>query len=310
MADHRYKQLKVLGQGAFGQVLKVADIKRCPTYALKIFTGGERSKRDFEREVSAFLVISAKPNCDKFVVCLQDYGQLDASTYYVVTELMNGDLDDFSNVTDAKYRIRDPAAMLLFMLQCLLGLKSIAEAGMAHSDLKPANILYKVYGGKPVTDATFNDPSMIKQHVKFKIGDLGLSCTTATVAARGSELLKNASICAPAGTPMYMAPEMYRAFNDRTHSGTLWKYQKNDIWGMGQIFIAMMFGSNHIVDPRNILSQFNIRYPVFDSGSADYDAIINDTLHGMLLYKNSDRKSAAELAKTISDFLSSRVSIF
>ncbi len=311
MEESRYKPLKILGKGAFGEVYKVADTTKCPTYALKVFTD-DRGKRDFDREVQAFLLLSAKPHCNEFILCIQDYGKTAEGSYFILTELMNGDLVDFTSKSRGKYRITNPIAILLFMLQCLLSLKGIAEAGAAHSDIKPANILYKVSDNIKISGTIFNDPSIIRQFVRFKIGDLGLVCTDPRLKEQ-SIRLKDLRTCSPGGSTLYMAPDFYRALEQKLNISDIQFFQANDIWGMGQVFLAMLFGSRGILDPTKITSQTDIRLRTYTSGVPEYqsfDNSINEILTNMLVFDYRNRKTATELADAIDKFLGTKLGVY
>ena len=310
MSEHRYKAVAILGEGGFGKVYKVVDSSKCPTYALKQFVSTTDGKRDYEREVSATKLLSSSPDCYDFIVCIYDYGTIDDG-YFIVTELMNGDLSDFTS-NSGKYRITNPISLLLAFLQCLLGLERIHNAGMSHSDLKPANIMYKVSDSTYLSNASFNNPDTLRRHVKFKIGDLGLACTNNENKAMFDEL-RRVRMCYPGGTPSYMAPRFLQAFNNNEPVTDLKFFQANDIWGMGQVFLSMIVGRSRKLDPRHITKQEDIVIPIFSSGNPSwkgYDDAINTVLRSMLVYDYQQRKPVKKLTSTLNRFLQSNLNIY
>jgi len=310
-----YRILRELGAGAFGKVYAVEELESGTLLAMKIFSHTSQGKSDFEHEVNAYNILGVYPSCRKHVVCMYAYGIIpETGDLYIATELMSGDLtrftgweDDEGNVRSANYRLSDPLAILLFMRQALEGLRTIHESGMSHSDIKPPNILYTIPEDVFPSGAYFNDPENIKDKVIFKFGDPGLTCTGSLEKRSVPELMK-VQVCTPAGTTLYMAPQYFQLHIQKFYpplpeSQLLQFYQANDIWGLGQVFHAVIDGHGSIQTPDTIYSQADIIPVNFSSGQPVFDSAINKIINGMLVYDYGARPSATELYLYLNNFL-------
>jgi serine/threonine protein kinase len=221
---------------------------------------------------------------------------------------MSGDLSRFTSPCndDTHIRIENPLAILLLMLRTLKGLRNIHNRGMAHSDVKPANILYKIPPEIIDDAAYFNDPQNIIDTVVIKFGDPGLACTDpprAKLASTYSEL-QDVRTCIPGGTPYYMDPQFYRYFIEGLPVDDLEFFQKNDLWGVGKVFYEMVFDRpEDLPSPEKITSQADIPRFNYSSGFPELDEAINDILKVLLVYDWQRRPSASQLVGLLEDFV-------
>lgn len=264
------RSVKVLGEGAFGIVdLVVVDahangILLC--VRKKLLKRSEKNNSDPEMEVQ-FMKITA--GCEFVVQCWSSVEGL-----YDMTLLLEycpyGSLENMLNIaSDLRSRscgcwdfVKDRWLNLSrrsglkesearFYIGCIiLGVQSMHEKGLLHRDLKPANCL-------------------IAENRYIKVGDLGL---TKALGKEGKGYNK-------AGTPGYMAPEVY--YNQGKGKTPGYRYAA-DVWSLGIILWEMMDG----VPPRwSPLSWYwtTLHFPDHFSPS------LRSLLQGMLQKSPKDR---------------------
>ncbi len=340
-----YELLEPLASGTFGLVWRAYAQGSEKVVAIKFFKPGFGSKTSFDNEIHAYQVLSEYPSCDPFIVCMYDYNPDGApGLYFIVQELMAGDLVRFTTNTDKHARIKfsNSYSVAVFMIQCLEGLRHIHESGMAHSDIKPGNLLYSV--SKEFIDPVskeilypnkfFNDWTNIRDHTCFKFGDPGAVCTTseqkggkrhflrknllryAEAKSCGIEMegkytqgLKYIALCEFNGTANYIAPEFYK-----DHVPNIEFYQKNDVWGLGQTFRAVLHGVDKIVlvhgehfgvGYSKIASQLDIVPRTFEGTHSHVDNAINHVINdGMLRYDYKERADASKMLLVLNNALS------
>ncbi len=199
---------------------------------------------------------------------------------------------------------------------------------MAHLDIKPGNLLYSVSKEIINPNRFFNDWNNIRYHTCFKFGDPGFACTTSVQrgkrhrirksnlhyaksescgTAEGGDVpsLRYVALCEFRGSPNYVAPQFYEQQDNPPLSNNEF-YQKNDVWGLGQVFRAVLFGENSIVPVygedwlgyfySKIDSQSEIVPLFFNSTHSCVDKVINIVINdGMLRYDYVERADAIEM---------------
>ncbi|KAJ0122161.1 Protein kinase [Diaporthe amygdali] len=199
----RWARIKLIGSGAFGQVLRAVDVDTGRLIAVKIVKIRQNQHKEaffalLKREVEAIGRIE-----HPFVV---DYicsnHSINATEAQVVMGLMKGSLHSLLDAKEVPWHYINETAntMLTHMLQAL---DCVASMGIVHRDVKPENILY--------TYSPHNE-------LIFKLGDFGL-CNQAALAQ------------STAGTFLYMAPEILSAAQGQT--------PKADIWSLFMVLIWM-----------------------------------------------------------------------
>jgi serine/threonine-protein kinase len=185
MADHiisgKYKLLRLLGEGAAGNVWEAENVLVGRHVAIKILHASVASRPDMQQRFLAEARLSAKlahPN----VVDVYDLGRTDEGTPYIVMELLDG--ETLEKMLVRRHRLPSPVACEL-MLQVLGTLVAAHKLDIVHRDLKPANIML-VY---PRPDQPL-----------VKVLDFGVA---QGIQAEG--LAPEAGLIF--GTPEYMAPE-------------------------------------------------------------------------------------------------------
>ncbi len=194
----RYRVMGLLGRGGMGEVYRADDLVLGHPTALKFLPGSfasdpERVER-FRAEVRVARQVS-HPN-----VCrVYDIGEVDGHPFLSM-EFIDGD-----NLTSLLRRIgrlpQDTAAEMA--RQLCAGLAAAHDKGVLHRDLKPANV-------------------MIDGNGKVRLADFGLAA-----------LAGDASSDALAGTPAYMAPELFAHAPPTVAS---------DIYALGLVLYEMFTG--------------------------------------------------------------------
>jgi serine/threonine-protein kinase len=185
-----YRLVKLLGQGAMGEVWQAAHVMLTRAAAIKLIRpkvltafGEEEARRIlklFQREAQATAALT-----NPHTILIYDYGVTDDGAFYYVMELLNG--LDLQNLVE-EFGPQRPARAVHLLRQACYSLAEAHEAGLVHRDLKPANIYTCRYGG---------------EHDFVKVLDFGLVLDRRPTA----EELEEEGIV---GTPAIMAPEQMR----------------------------------------------------------------------------------------------------
>ena len=182
----RYEIVELIPGGGMGQVYRAFDPDLRREVALKIVRqeGGEdplRQRRLLEEAQAAGSL--NHPN----IVAVYDVG-IDAGRLFIVSEFIRGDnlAVDIERGAFASKRLLDQA------VQIAAGLRAAHDAGIAHRDLKPQNV-------------------MLTRDGRIKIIDFGLA--KVMEAATNASDHEAVTVTLPgmvAGTPLYMSPEQAR----------------------------------------------------------------------------------------------------
>ncbi|EGW33818.1 uncharacterized protein SPAPADRAFT_54102 [Spathaspora passalidarum NRRL Y-27907] len=209
----QYEKLELLGRGGTSKVYRVKSLSNNQIYAIKKVSNGqydEISLAGFKGEIDLLLKLK---HSDR-VVRLIDHAITEGSIYLVMER---GEID-LAQVLNNKLRSQTPFDLdfirfhSLEMLRCV---RAVHDAGIVHSDLKPANFLI-VKGILKIID--FGIANAVPDH-------------TVNVY-RESQI----------GTPNYMAPEALTEVNHSMPRNT-WRVGKpSDIWSIGCIIYQLIYG--------------------------------------------------------------------
>jgi eukaryotic-like serine/threonine-protein kinase len=173
VVDGRYRVLQRIGSGGMADVWLAEDTHLQRRVALKVLHARFAQDREFverfrrEAESAAGL---QHPN----VVSVFDRGQIDAGTYYIAMQYLEG--STLKELIDAGL---SPEAAVGLIRQVLEAARFAHRHGVVHRDLKPQNVIVDVDGKATVTD--------------FGIARAGVS-----------EITQAGSVM---GTPHYLSPE-------------------------------------------------------------------------------------------------------
>lgn len=184
----RYVLVKLLGQGAHGQVYLaedrlLADRAHRPLVAIKLLAGGHRSERARLRLMDE--AAKARRINHPNVVRVLDRGLSSAGEDFIVYEYVSGGtLDGALPDRETKGWERRTARLIA---QVARGVHAAHHAGLVHCDLKPGNVLI-ADDGSP------------------KVADFGVA---ARVVDPGEEVIRGTS-GGPLGNLAFIAPEQFR----------------------------------------------------------------------------------------------------
>lgn len=171
----RYKLLKNLGHGSFGEVWLANDVKMGKDVAIKIYIAlDDEGLEDFKIEIKNTYDLN-HPN----LIHANHYDDCDGRPYLVMPYCSNGSASNLPDVVDEKtvWRfIRDVASGLAYLHN--------RKEPVIHQDIKPANIL-------------------IDDSKNFLITDFGLSKALKNTMSQQSER------AVTGGTVAFMAPERF-----------------------------------------------------------------------------------------------------
>ncbi|KAJ8610386.1 hypothetical protein CTAYLR_003895 [Chrysophaeum taylorii] len=199
----RWQRGHMIGQGAFGRVYMALNLDTGELMAMKQLDTTAVSSRErsaLENEVSMMKGLR-HPNIVRYVGVESSTETLAIFLEYVPGGSLRSLLDRFGKLEEVVVR--------LYSRQILLGLEYLHSQGIAHRDIKAANILVS------------NDGSV-------KLADFGASkrITVESLHATGAR-----------GSPLWMAPEVIKESAPR---GQGWR--KADVWSLGATIIEMATG--------------------------------------------------------------------
>ncbi len=212
LLGNRYRILKLLGQGAMGQVYLAQHIHLGRKEAVKVLlpdvASDERFISRFRREARATNRLQ-HPN----IVSVYDFGQLEDGRFYLAMEYADGDSLDKILHREGPLPV---TRVLRVISQLALAVDHAHSRGVVHRDLKPSNLLLVEHRG---------------QEDVLKVLDFGIAkIICPEVIEDGIQLTCAGQVF---GTAEYMAPEHLRG--QPTDS-------RSDIYAVGCITFELLTG--------------------------------------------------------------------
>jgi eukaryotic-like serine/threonine-protein kinase len=178
----RFEIVAVQGRGQFGVVYRARDTQLGRMVAVKVMRlRGQRDRSVVETLFRAEAAAAARlqhPN----IVTLHDHGELDGAPYLIL-ELLDGESLRSRLERESRLPPRDALAIAIEVTHALVAAHA---AGVVHRDIKPGNVFLCSSG-------------------QTKVLDFGLAQLQADAGAAAP-----GASAAPAGTPRYMAPELFQ----------------------------------------------------------------------------------------------------
>ncbi|CAD8144519.1 unnamed protein product [Paramecium octaurelia] len=198
----KYKVLKLIGQGSFGQVFLLNKENSNLYFALKV----QKQMNEEEKKILSGLKGIKFKNLVNTIECLCNS---QTKEYFILMEYCEKSLEDVIhqeklNHQDARYIIK----------QIANGIRELHEKKIIHRDLKPENIL------------VFSFIDGENTQITYKICDFGLSST------------KQSSQTYKCGTSHYMAPEQIQGLSDKA----IGYNASVDIWALGAVIYELFSG--------------------------------------------------------------------
>ncbi|KAG7663965.1 MPS1 [[Candida] subhashii] len=210
----QYEKRDIIGTGGSSKVYGIRDLSNKRNYAMKKVSIDQYDKScadKFKEEISLLLKLQKSERIVKLIdFCMTE------NSIYLIMEKGDGDL---ASTLHHRSNMKNPPDMCFvkcYAREMLLCLKEVHDAGIVHSDLKPANFLL-VKG--------------ILKLIDFGIAD--------AVPDHTVNIYRESQI----GTPNYMAPETLTVNQPGVHTKDTWKVGKpSDIWSIGCIIYQMIYG--------------------------------------------------------------------
>lgn len=177
----RYSILERIGSGARGVVFKAFDNQLDRLVALKVLSTRAGHQAELLREAKALARLSHPNVLPVYEVGETEEGQVFLATEYVKGWTLRGWYDE---------EHRSEASIVDVMRQVALGVQTAHDEGLVHRDLKPANILLGEDG-------------------RVRVADFGLARFDPTALEPGRDIPLDGIATTTAGTPGYMAPELF-----------------------------------------------------------------------------------------------------
>lgn len=280
----KYHYVKFLGKGGFGETY-LYQANDNEQVAIKFIERKKKSNLKLIKEEIQILKSLATP-CHPNVLCFKDSGKV-GNYIYIITEYIKGfNLTDFMKPLRMNNTSIDPIMFLQIALGAITGLHHIHSKNMAHSDIKPDNIMFD--------DLTF----------QLKYIDVGLVCFSETCKIQGTiEFFP----------PVYLSKMLGRTGVKITTEIA----QSADIYALGLMFYKILM--NRSVYPFNFRDSngYNkadiLQYiefveskpikPKYKQSTKSINTKINNLVGTMLLPHYSKRPTASELIRPFTDIL-------
>lgn len=225
--NQRYQLLEGLGAGSFGEVFKGYDKEKNETVVIKRISKENVSHDKILEEVHALSTAQVACETSK-ILCFNNFKE-DSQYFYIITEYLGNyksGYDYYLSVIHDNTQLKD-SQMITMLSNLITGLSNIHTLGIAHRDVKPANIMYNI------------------DNMDIKYIDFGESCIDKTCVQEKY----------PVGTSAYAAPEI---FIKKVEPTNLSQWQKADYWSLGLTIVDLIGSKPNPKDPSKPLYFINI----------------------------------------------------
>lgn len=218
---------ETLGSGAFGTVSLVRDRHAGTTLVMKTIAKPADPRRYAAMQNAVLGEVDVRQHlrrvCQPYQLCFLGFYQ-NAEYWFIATEFLGGYMTLREYIREYAPAPADSAAI---MDELVRGLRQIHQAGVAHNDVTPANIML--------------DPEALPFRIKYI--DFGLACYRQVCS----------QIREKRGTPFYMAPEIVNATAQDLPFD--WQQlQRADIWSLGVVLAELInhdlrLGTREVLEP-------------------------------------------------------------
>ena len=272
-----FEVLQLLGEGAFGKVLKVSSLINHKIYAMKLLNlksneGDALNKEEKEEYFISEIELLQKLNHPNIVKYYKSFREEDI-LYIIMEYFDNGDLGDYIKVLQFDGNKNKKEEIWNIFYQCISGLNYLHSKDIVHRDIKPANIF------------------MTKNKI-IKIGDFGVSA----LVKEKKELLKKIRKLGytVVGSSGYMAPEILkqRKYNEKV-----------DIFSMGCVFYKICCLKDYLKEDKYIEGNELKTKIILNEIPTNYDTSLMNVIRLMVEQEPEKRAdSKTILAKILENY--------
>ena len=256
-----YTELDMLGDGAYGKVVKVRHRVNKVLRAMKIIDKNKLSLGSEEEEALINEINIVKSLDHPNIMKVYEFFNKD-NCLYIISELLSGG-ELLAKINENNYLSEDVSAFL--MKQIFSAVDFCHQKGIIHRDLKPENILIE------------SEEEANKEFFTIKIIDFGTS----------GKLKKGEMFNLNVGTPLYISPEV---LNNNYN-------EKCDIWSCGVIMYMMLSGQPPFKGENDEEIYQSIKKAKFNFDDEIWDGISSeakDLIKNLLKKDINERYSAKE----------------
>ena len=257
-----YDELDMLGDGAYGKVVKVRHKVNKVLRAMKIIDKNKLSLGSEEEEALINEINIVKSLDHPNIIKVYEFFNKD-NCLYIISELLSGG-ELLAKINENNYLNEDVSAFL--MKQIFSAVDFCHQEGIIHRDLKPENILIE------------SEEEANKEFFTVKIIDFGTS----------GKLKKGEMFNLNVGTPLYTSPEV---LNNNYN-------EKCDIWSCGVIMYMMLSGQPPFKGENDEEIYQSIKKAKYNFNDEIWDEISNEAkdLIKNLLNKDINNRYSAKQA--------------
>ena len=248
LQKHGYKDLKKLGEGAFGAVYSAVD-SRTPEVVVKVMSSEKKDPRNtlncHQNEITVLEALKEKTHCQD-TLCLMDSLVDGHYTFLIYTWIPDSiSLDKYVELykTDETYTLDFTPAFLLIAK----GLEILHKVKIVHNDIKPENIMLVVEQAYPPDQPP---PDQLAYFIDF-----GLACHPTG---------EKCPCFRDGGTPSYMAPELLKHAISYSVEWTFEMLKQCDVFSLGVVFYQLRHNMQFPVkDVASLIQEWEQRVPDF-----------------------------------------------
>jgi serine/threonine protein kinase len=257
----KYKRIKTIGKGAFGEAVLVKSLKDDNLYVSKEINLAGLSKKDRDATDNEIRILATvdHPNITKYIESIQE----DQALFIILEYADGGDLHDqikrqqLANLQEGQIPFPEMQIRNWFVQICL-AMQHLHSKKILHRDLKTRNVFLTKSG-------------------QVKLGDFGLSTVLKSTMAQANTLC---------GTPYYFSPELCR--NKPYNS-------KSDVWALGCILYEMCT-LRHAFDGKNMkMLMQKILKGVYPPISSSYSQDLANLIKLILVRDETKRPTVTQI---------------
>ena len=282
--SNNYKNIRILGQGSYGKIYLVEDLKTKEQYAMKkLIVGDKLELRDNQDEYNMIMQITTSyPELNIIHVYGTETKTFDDYNYvfYVLMEVANCDWEK-ELLNRAKHRAFYTEDEMFYILQNLVDTFAyLQQIGICHRDIKPQNIL--CFGEKGYKISDFGEA---KYRKKWRLQQISVNYTSMQTVR---------------GTELYMSPILYTALKTSPNSGANHNVFKSDVFSLGMCFLfASCLDYKSLYEVRKVNNMKRLSEVVERFVNGRYSKTFIDILLNMLQLNEKERPDFIELSSIV-----------